>query len=96
MRSLGMTRRQARLTVAIQATTLAIVGLVFGIPLGLAAGRYSWRVLADATPVVYVAPFAALALLIVIPGAVAAANTLAAWPARHAARLRPADVLRAE
>jgi hypothetical protein len=96
MRAVGLTRRQARLTVAMQATTLAIVGLVFGIPLGIAAGRYSWRVLADATPVVYVAPLAAVALLLVIPGAVAAANALAALPARRAARLRPADVLRAE
>jgi hypothetical protein len=96
MRSLGMTRRQARLTVAMQATTLAAVGVVFGIPLGLAAGRYSWHVLADATPVVYTAPLAALALLLVIPGAVTAANALAAWPARRAAQLQPAEVLRAE
>lgn len=96
MRSLGMTKRQTRLTIAMQATTLAAVGLVFGIPLGLAAGRFSWHVLADATPVVYVAPFAAVALLLVIPGAVAAANVLAAWPARRASRLRPAEVLRAE
>jgi hypothetical protein len=96
LRSLGMTRRQARLTIAVQATVLAAFGLLFGIPLGIAAGRSSWQWLANATPVVYVAPLAALAIYLAIPGAVAIANTLAAWPARRAARMRVADVLRAE
>ena len=96
LRSLGMTRGQARLTIAVQATVLAAFGLVIGIPLGIAAGRSSWQWLANATPVVYVAPLAVVAIYLAIPGAVAIANTLAAWPARRAARMRVADVLRAE
>ena len=96
LRSLGMTRRQARLTIAVQATVLAAFGLAFGIPLGIAAGRSSWQWLANATPVIYVAPLAAIAIYICIPAAVAVANTLAALPARRAARIRVADVLRAE
>jgi hypothetical protein len=96
LRSLGMTRRQTRGLVAVQATVLAGVGLALGIPLGIAAGRSSWQWLANATPVVYVAPLAAAAVYLAVPGAIAVANALAAWPARRAARLRIADVLRAE
>jgi hypothetical protein len=96
LRSLGMTRWQTRLTVAAQATVVAFVGLLFGIPLGIAAGRTGWRVLADATPVLYVAPLAAIAVLVAIPGSVAISNLLAALPARRAARLRVSEVLRAE
>jgi predicted lysophospholipase L1 biosynthesis ABC-type transport system permease subunit len=96
LRALGMTRWQSRLTVATQASVLAGVGLAFGIPLGLAAGRSAWRSLAHATPFVYVAPLAAVALLVTIPAAIAAANLLAAWPARRAARLPVGGILRSE
>jgi len=96
LRSLGMTRWQTRFTVAAQATVVALVGLVFGIPLGIAAGRTGWRILADATPVLYVAPLAVIGVMVAIPGTVAIANLLAALPARRAARLRVNEVLRAE
>ena len=96
LRSLGMTRRQARAVVAAQATTLALVGLVLGIPLGLFLGRTIWRSVADATPFKYVPPVAVLALVLVVPLAILITNALAAWPARSAARLRAAEVLRTE
>jgi hypothetical protein len=96
LRSLGLTRRQTRLIVAVQASVIAAVGLVFGVPLGIAAGRSSWRGLADTTPVYYVAPLAALAVLLAVPVTVAVANLLAALPARRAARLQVGQILRAE
>jgi hypothetical protein len=96
LRSLGMTRWQTRLTIASQATVVAVVGLLFGIPLGIAAGRTGWRILADATPVIYTAPLAAIAIMLAIPATVATANVLAALPARRAARLQVSEVLRAE
>ena len=96
MRSIGFTRRQARLTVVAQATTLALVGLVFGLPLGLLAGRAIWHNVATSTPVEYVPPLAAAALVLAVPAALLIANALAAWPARRAARLRAAEVLRSE
>lgn len=96
LRTLGLTRRQTRATVAWQATTLALVGLVFGVPLGVALGRTIWRVVAEGTPMLYAAPFAAIAVVLVPPAAVALANALAAWPAHVAARLRPAEALRTE
>lgn len=96
LRALGMTRWQARGVVVTQATVLAAVGLLFGIPLGLALGRVLWRFVADITPLQYAAPVALLAVLFAVPVAVLVANALAAWPGRQAARLRIAHVLRTE
>lgn len=96
LRALGMTRRQSRAVVVTQASVLALTGLVFGVPLGLAAGRTAWRVVADYTPLEYAPPAAFWALLLVIPGTLVVANLLAAWPGHQAARLRIGHVLRTE
>jgi ABC-type lipoprotein release transport system permease subunit len=96
LRALGMTPWQCRRVVITQASVLAVVGLGFGVPVGLAIGRTVWRVVADYTPLYYVAPDALTALLLVVLGAFVVANLLATWPGRRAARLRTADVLRAE
>ena len=96
LRALGMTQWQCRRVVITQATVLALVGLVFGVPIGLAFGRTVWQVVANYTPVQYVAPLAVGAMLLVVPAALVLANMLAAWPGRRAARLRIATVLRTE
>ena len=59
-------------------------------------GRVAWHAVADRTPLVYVAPVAALAAILAIPATVLLANALAAVPAYRAARIRPAEVLRTE
>ncbi|MEN3357590.1 MAG: putative transport system permease protein [Mycobacteriales bacterium] len=96
LRALGMTRWQSRAVVITQASLLALIGLAFGVPLGLALGRLLWRVVADYTPLQYVPPAAVWALLLVGPLALLVANLLAAWPGHQAARLRIGHVLRAE
>ncbi len=96
LRALGMTRWQSRWVVVTQASLLALIGLAIGVPLGLALGRTVWRYVAETTPLLYVAPLAALALLLVVPLALVAANLLAAWPSHRAAALRVGNVLRAE
>ena len=96
LRALGMTRRQSRMVVATQATVLAVIGLAFGVPLGIALGRTLWRAVAYSTPLAYHPPLAAWALLLIGPLALLAANLLAAWPGRRAARLRTGQVLRTE
>jgi hypothetical protein len=47
-----------RIVVVTQASVLAVIGLVFGVPAGIALGRLIWRVVADRTPVAYQPPFA--------------------------------------
>ena len=94
--SLGMTRPQARGLIATQASVLALTGLLFGVPIGLAVGRTTWRAVADYTPLQYVAPRAFWALVLIGPMALLLANLLAAWPGQQAARLRIGHVLRAE
>ena len=96
LRALGLSQQQCRWIVVTQASVLAVIGVLFGVPLGLATGRSVWRVVADYTPIEYVPPMAALALLLIAPGALLFANLLAAWPGRRAARLRIAHILRAE
>jgi ABC-type antimicrobial peptide transport system permease subunit len=96
MRSIGLTRRQSRVAIAWQATIIAVIGIVIGVPLGIMTGRLVWRWLAHNLPILYVPPLAAVAVVLVIPVAIALANLLAAWPARSAARIRPAEALRTE
>jgi ABC-type antimicrobial peptide transport system permease subunit len=96
LRSIGFTRRQARLAITWQATLLTIVGLVVGIPLGIVCGRLVWRWLADSFPVAYVPPLALVAIVVVIPIAIVLASVLAAPPAHAATRIRPAQALRTE
>ena len=96
LQALGLTRRQTRLAVATQATVLALIGLIFGIPLGLALGRLIWRTVAGFTPLAYHPPLAVWALLLITPAAVLIVNVLAAWPQWLATRLRAGQILRAE
>jgi hypothetical protein len=96
LRALGMSRRQSRTSVIIQATVVSLVGLAVGAPLGVALGRTIWRYVADTTFMHYVPPVAAAALALVVPVTLAAAVLLAVWPGRVAASLPVADVLRAE
>ena len=96
LRALGLTRRQSRLVILTQATLLAVIGLAFGIPLGIALGRTLWRAATGMLPLAYQPPLAPWALLLIAPVALVVANLLAAWPARRAARLRPGQILRTE
>ncbi|SDS03180.1 ABC transporter permease [Jiangella sp. DSM 45060] len=96
LRAVGLTRRQSRAVVTTQASVLALAGMLIGVPLGVALGRTVWRYVAKTTPLLYVPPVAALALALVPPVALVAANLLAAWPSQRAASLRVSSVLRAE
>ena len=96
LRALGFRPLQVAGCVSWQAITVSVVALVVGIPLGIAAGRWSWRWVADSTPLFYAPPLAGTVAVVSVPAALLLANAMAALPARRAARLRPADVLRAE
>ncbi|MGZ6898624.1 MAG: FtsX-like permease family protein [Acidimicrobiia bacterium] len=96
LKVLGFTRRQVRGVVAWQATTIALVGLVVGIPLGLLVGRLVWRRVADGLGVAVDASLPLLALMLVAAVAIALVNLVAVVPAGRAARCRTATVLRTE
>jgi len=96
LRALGITRRGAKLVLAAQGSVVAVVGLVLGVPLGLAAGRSGWRAITDRVPLTFRSPIALVPIVLVIPVAIVAANALALWPGLRAAKLEPATVLRSE
>jgi ABC-type lipoprotein release transport system permease subunit len=96
LRALGFRPRDSAACIAWFATTVAVIGLLIGIPLGIATGRLVWRWIADRTPLLYVAPLATVALVVLVPGVLLLANALAALPARRAARVDAAEVLRSE
>lgn len=96
LRALGLSQRQCRATVAVQALVLAAVGLVFGIPLGIAFGRVLWRMVTNYVALQYVPPLPFWPLLLCVPGALLVAYLLAVIPGERAARMRVGQVLRAE
>jgi ABC-type lipoprotein release transport system permease subunit len=96
LRSIGFTRPDTRIAIAWQSTLIAVIGAVIGIPLGIVAGRFVWRQLAESFPVVYAPPLALVAILLVVPVAILIANLVAAGPAHAATRIRPASALRTE
>ena len=96
LRAIGLSRRGTRLVLNSQGTAIGVVGLLLGVPLGLAAGRTGWHWVAERVPLEDVAPLALLAVLVLVPLTVLVVNALAVWPGRHVGRLQPAEVLRAE
>ena len=96
LKSLGFVRRQVAAAVCWQATTVALVGIAIGAPIGIAAGRVLWRVFATNFGVVPVPVVQPLLLAALVLGVLVVANVLAAVPALLAARSHPAQLLRAE
>jgi ABC-type antimicrobial peptide transport system permease subunit len=96
LKTLGFTRRQVLGTVAWEASALAAVALLVGLPLGVVAGHWAWAVFASAAGVSTAATVPLATVLLAIPATLLAANVIAAAPGWEAARLRPALVLRTE
>ena len=96
LKTLGFTERQLAATVAWHSSTAVAIGVVAGVPLGIALGRTLWDLFAhdiNAVPAPSV-PVGQVALIAV--GALVLANVIAAVPGRLAARTPTALVLRSE
>ncbi len=96
LKMLGFLRRQVAAVVGWQAAAVALVGIAAGVPLGIAAGKLAWRVLATNFGVVPVSVVQAGSLAALAAAALAVAVALAVPPALIAARSRPAELLRTE
>jgi ABC-type lipoprotein release transport system permease subunit len=96
LKSLGFVRRQVALSVSWQTTTVALIGIVLGVPLGIAGGRLVWSAFAsnlgvDSIPVV--SPWVIAAVVV---GTLVVANLLAVGPAVVASRSKAATLLKAD
>jgi hypothetical protein len=96
LKTLGFVRSQVSQTVAWQATTFALLAALLGVPLGIAGGRWAWRLVAEQLGVASGPVVPPAAVLAIAAGALLAANLAAAGPGWAAARIRPATVLRSE
>jgi hypothetical protein len=96
LKTLGFGRGQVSQTVAWQATAFALLAGLIGVPLGVAAGRWAWRLVAGQLGVVSGPVVPELPVLAIAAGALVVANLVAAGPGRAAARTRPAVALRSE
>jgi ABC-type lipoprotein release transport system permease subunit len=72
------------------------VGIVIGVPAGIALGRWLWTLFARAIFAVPQPSVPVVEIVLVGLGALVLANVVAANPGRIAARTSTADVLRAE
>ena len=95
LRTMGFTPGQVSRAVGWQATTVALIAAVVGIPFGLLLGRLAWSAVARQLGVVDT-PVVPTAAFVAVPAAVLFANLVALAPGRRAARLRPVQILRAE
>jgi hypothetical protein len=82
LKTLGLVRHQVGGVIFAQATTFAVISLVVGLPIGLAAGRASWSLAASQLGVV---------TRISVPIVTAAAGCLGLWVVALAAALIPAS-----
>jgi len=96
LKSLGFTGGQVSASVAVQATTIGLFGLLVGIPLGIVLGRWLWVLFAHEIYAVPQPTVPTLEIVVVAVGAVVLANVVAAFPGRMAARTPSALILRAE
>ena len=96
LRTLGFRRSQVRDALLSQATTLAILGLVVGIPLGLAVGRLVWEATADSVGIAHHPTLPILGAALTALGALAACALLGLIGGHRATRSNPATVLRSE
>jgi hypothetical protein len=93
LKVLGFVNRQVAAAVSWQATTLALIGIVVGVPLGVVAGEAVWNAFANnlgAVPISVVPVWLVVTLAV---GVLVVANLLAIGPALVATRSKPARLL---
>lgn len=95
LKTLGFVRRQMAVTVVVQSLVFGIVGLLIGLPIGLAVGSQTWGALSGRLGFATDA-FLPSWVILIVPAVAAVLLLVAALPARSAARIPAADLLRSE
>jgi ABC-type lipoprotein release transport system permease subunit len=96
LKTLGFTGRQLAASVAWQSSVSAAIGVVIGMPLGIALGRWLWTLFAKEISAFPEPTVPAFSMVLVALGALVFANVVAAVPGRLAARTKTALVLHSE
>lgn len=96
LKTVGFVRRQVAGVVAWQASSIGVIALIIGIPVGIAAGRWAWGAVADGIGSSSPTIVPALAVAAIIPCVLLVANLIAAGPGWSAARVPPVIAMRAE
>jgi len=96
LKSIGFTSRQVVSAVMWQASTPAVVGAAFGVPIGIAVGRWLWTLFAHELGVVAAPAVPVVAVILTALGTVAVANAVAFVPGVRAARTPTGLILREE
>ena len=96
LETLGFVPHQIHAIVAWQATTLATMGLIIGVPAGVIIGRVVWRLIANGLGVSATPEIPAGAIALTALGVIVLITLIAYFPARTAARTRVAVALRSE
>jgi hypothetical protein len=94
LKVLGFVRRQVKWAMCWQSTTIAVIGVVFGVPLGLVVGKRVWREFATSLGAVPQAVVPTLSIVLLAAVIIVGALVLALVPANLAARISPAEALR--
>lgn len=96
MKVLGFVNSQVGSSVAWQATTLAFVGVVVGVPLGIVAGHAAWSAFSDNLGAVPDTIVPVLLMVGLVAGVLVVANLIAIPSALSAARCKPEQLLRTQ
>lgn len=96
LKSLGLRARQIKEIIAWQTSTILLIAVIVGVPLGIAAGQWAWTSFANSLGVVPTPVVPGLSLLAGIALLLLAGNLLASVPAWLAARIAPAATFRTE
>lgn len=94
LKSIGFVRSQVAAAVTWQATTLAVIGTVIGVPVGIVVGKETWSAFANNLGFVPVTVVPVALTAIVVAGVLVVANLIALAPAVAATTSRPADLMR--
>jgi hypothetical protein len=91
-----MTRRQLSGMVSWQSTGVVLAGIVVGVPLGVAFGRWIWTRFADGLDVVADPSVPWVAILLISIALIVVANLVAVVPGRLASRTAIGPLLQAD